>query len=131
MNDRADSLTRLLDLREQINQLFEAWVSSPEVITAHGAWLPVADLVETENGYTLVLDLPGVDPGAVGVEATERVVTVFGERPYPAAADDVVHRIERGYGRFVRQVELPRPIELARIEKLYADGVFIVSLMTA
>ena len=43
-------------------------------------WAPRVDLSETEDGYTLKLDLPGLDKKDITVNFQDGVLTISGER---------------------------------------------------
>lgn len=128
MKTASGPLTRLLDLRERMNQLFDELVQPVEHAGRQVVWAPVADVAETEDGYALHLELPGIDPAAVAVEVVERSVCIRGRRPYPADDPESVHRIERQYGAFSRTFELPEPVSPVQFRRIYENGVLIVVL---
>lgn len=68
---------------------------------------PAAEWVDTGTELLLLLDLPGVDVGALQVEHGEGFVTVRGERP---AQPGSLHS-ERPSGAFARTLPLPLPVQ--------------------
>ncbi|ACL64192.1 hypothetical protein A2cp1_0840 [Anaeromyxobacter dehalogenans 2CP-1] len=60
---------------------------------------PSADIVETEAGFQVVLDLPGLDPAAIKLDIENDTLTVQADRKQPALADGAnLHRSERRFG---------------------------------
>ncbi|MGH9480907.1 MAG: Hsp20/alpha crystallin family protein [Terriglobales bacterium] len=86
------------------------------------AWTPRTDVVETEQGYQLSLDLPGVKREELDIQVNRDTVTIKGERKL-AASPEAYHRVERPYGAFSRVFLLPDLVNQPAIEAKLADGV--------
>lgn len=90
---------------------------------------PPMDIEETEAGYQLSLDVPGVNPDDIQIELEDGHVSVSGERHGPAESEDVTwRRIERSFGPFQRKFRLPKLVDQERIEANYEHGVLTVLL---
>ncbi len=90
---------------------------------------PFANLAETESGYELTLDLPGIDASLVSVELNDGQLIVSGERKAEAETDGkTYHRVERRYGKFRRVLSIPAPVNEDAITADYKDGVLTVVL---
>jgi HSP20 family protein len=97
-----------------------------------GAVNPPLDIVESEVGYTVQLDLPGVLAENVSVEFKEGRLWVAGERlAEPRKEGNKYHRLERRTGKFRRVVGLPEDVANDRIEADFRDGVLRISLPKA
>ena len=94
-------------------------------------WTPALDISETEAGYTLVVDLPGVAADSLTIGVERGVLTLKGERAAVAGDGRRWHRAERGTGAFVRQVTLPTHVDTARISATLEHGVLTVTLPKA
>jgi HSP20 family molecular chaperone IbpA len=71
-------------------------------------WEPPVDVFETERDLSILVALPGVEPGCIEIGVSGGAVMVAGERPVPPAfRAAAVHRLEIPYGRFERRIELP------------------------
>jgi HSP20 family protein len=45
-----------------------------------GAWVPQVDIKEDEQGFSVLMDLPGVDPKQVAVTIDRGILTIRGNR---------------------------------------------------
>jgi HSP20 family molecular chaperone IbpA len=72
------------------------------------AWEPAVDLLETSEGLSVEIALPGVAPDVLEVSLESGSVVVRGERAFPAKQQRaVIYRLEIPYGRFERRIPLP------------------------
>lgn len=90
-------------------------------------WAPRADVVESDQGYLLDLDLPGVKREELDIQVDHETVTIKGERKL-AASPEAYHRVERPYGSFSRVFLLPDFVNPAGIEAKLNDGVLHLTL---
>ena len=96
-----------------------------------GAQRPAMDVAETETGYTLSFDLPGMAKEQVKVTIDGRNVAVEASaEPADAGAEGtrIVYR-ERRVPRFARSVTLPVEIDAAASQARFADGVLTLTLV--
>ena len=90
---------------------------------------PSADVLETEAGYRVVVDLPGLDPASIKLQVEKDTLSIQAERKQPAlAAGETVHRSERAFGTFFRSFALPRGVDATKVEASYDAGVLAVAL---
>ena len=119
----------LLDIHDQVNRLFEGTV--PFLPNANGSpWVPPVDIHETESGYTLQMDLPGIKAEDVRVRMIDGTLTIEGER----RADETkgrTHRVERLSGSFSRSFSLRTPVDPRGIRATCKDGVLEVTVPRA
>lgn len=93
------------------------------------SFVPAMDVEETESGYQLSLDVPGVDPDNIHIELEDGHVTIHGERHAGTESDQVTwRRVERSFGEFRRKFRLPEVVDQERIEANYENGVLTVGL---
>ncbi|WP_062312393.1 Hsp20/alpha crystallin family protein [Demequina rhizosphaerae] len=94
-----------------------------------GAFSPALDVEETEDGYTMHVELPGVKPEEVDVSLEENVLTVSGERNfYEEKTAEGFRRVERRFGRFHRAVRLPDRVDPDNVKATYKDGLLTVTV---
>ena len=113
------------DLDRLAERVFSASVDLGQSMRA----MPM-DLYRDGDHWTLVCDLPGVDPASVDVDVDGRVQTIRAERPGgPEGVEWLV--AERTTGTFARQLTLGDGVDLEGIEASYADGVLTLTLPVA
>lgn len=98
---------------------------------ADAAQRPAMDVAETETGYTLSFDLPGMAKEQVKVTIDGRNVSVEASAEGPASSAEgarVVYR-ERRVPRFARSVALPVEIDAGASQARFADGVLTLTLV--
>jgi len=105
--------------------------------------VPAAEVHETPEAYEVVLELPGVDKGAIEVKATDRTLLISAERRsqrqlpseaaasegHPAAAAPPHGPLlsEFRYGTWSRSFRFPQPIERDQLQAVYRDGLLTVT----
>ena len=94
---------------------------------ALAGWAPAVDIQETEKEYLVKADLPEVKKEDVKTEFEEGVLTVEGERRIEKEEKGKkFHKIERGYGKFVRRFALPTEVDGSKATADFKDGVLNV-----
>jgi HSP20 family protein len=121
------SLLRELGLPSRLARLFE------EVGGERGAsTLPVApavDIAESDAGYTVTAELPGVKREDVTVELHDGVLTIRGEKRSEREEKKERSRwIERTFGEFRRSFTLPKDASQDKIEAAFKDGVLTLKI---
>jgi HSP20 family protein len=92
-------------------------------------WSPPVDIYETENELVLKADVPEIDPKNVTIQMENGTLTLKGERRFDEQGNGRgFHRIERGYGSFVRAFSLPDTVEPDKVKADYKNGVLTVVL---
>lgn len=114
------------------------WDALRELLTAQervdrpagqgAAWNPAVDLYETDDGYVIVAELPGLTTGDIEITAQDGALLLRGERRPPAVCPDQYHQIERGHGAFARRFAFPQPIDASAIGASFADGILTVKV---
>ena len=122
----AEELSRL---QNEINDLFEF----PDVFPRRGIFdrtsSPALDLVESEDGFTMYCDLPGMDQKNLELSVASNVLTIKGERKAAEKGKDAkVYRNETWAGTFQRTLAIPSAIDADKIEAELKDGVLSVYL---
>ncbi len=93
------------------------------------SWTPKSDVFETDESLIIQVDIPGVDAQQVDVQCEKGRVSITGERSFSANVPKrQYYRIENSYGAFERSFDLPRTVDLTRIEAKYHDGVLTLTI---
>lgn len=107
--------------QDSLSRLFSEPASRP--------WSPAVDIFENENELVLKADVPDVDPKEVGIQIENGTLTLKGERKFEEHRNGkAYHRIERGYGSFVRAFTLPDTVDPEKVKADYKNGVLTVTL---
>ncbi len=94
-----------------------------------GEWKPLMDVVETKDGVTLKVEVPGVKQEDISISLEDDVLTVKGERKHESEVkEDGYSRIERSYGAFERSVVVPKTLDATNVKATYKDGVLEIQL---
>ena len=131
------SLIRYNNPWNLLNNLQRDLYSNPEysrlndddasVATAN--WAPSVDISEDENAFTLLADIPGVDPKDIEISMEKGVLTIKGERQSENIEEkENYRRIERQSGQFYRRFTLPDSADADKIEAKSEHGVLTVTI---
>lgn len=93
-------------------------------------WAPSADVLETEDAFIVIVELPGVDREDVAVEVKSRTLWVYGERRFEkfCEGEGVYHSLERSYGPFARRFTLPKGVDRAGVSAKFKNGLLEITL---
>lgn len=94
-------------------------------------WLPLVDIRETEHEYQIDVEVPAVAADDLAVSVADGVLTVSGERKSvdsTESSDSRVHRVERRFGRFTRNFQLPEDADHEAISAESKDGVLYLKI---
>ena len=98
----------------------------------HGSrtdWRFDVDIVESETGFHLIADLPGVRVEDVDIEIEKDRLVVSGKRTDCQRDDQHRHvRRERQFGDFRRVFTLPETIDRERVDANFENGVLTIDL---
>ncbi|MCS6242425.1 MAG: Hsp20/alpha crystallin family protein [Opitutus sp.] len=102
--------------------------STPPPEDSQSARKPVYRLVENGDGYSLIVQLPGVDKAGMDVVAKNGVLSIRGRREWhKPAAWKLIHR-ESSDANFALEFSYDARIEADRIQAVIANGVLTVTL---
>lgn len=91
---------------------------------------PAVDVHEDAEQLVLRAELPGVKREDIDIQLDANVLTLKGERKLEQeeAEGRRYHRIERSYGTFVRQFQLPTNVDGTKIDAQFADGILTLRI---
>jgi HSP20 family protein len=120
-------------LSSEIEELFSELWQVPRFARMRQGFRPQVDCYRSDEppGFTVVLELPGVDPADVTVEAVGGSLVVSGERRRERAAGRHYEVMELDYGPFRRQIPLPGDIDVAQARATYERGLLTIVLPAA
>ncbi len=117
----------LEDVQARLNRVFLDTL--PRRVDDFGDWAPPVDIEETETEYLVKAELPEMKKEQVKVEMLDGVLSIEGERKQEKEEKSKrFHKVERSYGKFVRQFGLPPEVDAAKVQAEFKDGVLNVHL---
>ena len=92
----------------ELDRLFQEAVQIGDTHLPVGEWQPCIDIVETAGSVFILAEVPGFRAGDLTVEVRGTRVTLGGVKttPLPSAQRIKFHCMERGHGRFVREIQI-------------------------
>lgn len=89
---------------------------------------PDCDIVESDDEFKILLDLPGLSKKEIGISLKDNVLTIKGEREVTLSEGEEFKRQERTRGAFARSFALPENVNKAEVNASFRNGVLTVSM---
>jgi HSP20 family protein len=117
-------------LQEEIEELFAEMWQVPRFSGLRHGFRPNIDCFHTDDphAFTVVAELPGVDPASIRVIAADRVLVIAGMRTRPPVPGRVYQQMEIEYGPFRRQIQLSEEIDPDQARARFERGVLTIEL---
>ncbi len=129
---RWDPFREMMALRNTMERLMED-VERPLWRAETSEFLRLAvDVSETDDSFIVKASLPGINPEDLDISMTDNVLTIKGEIKMEEEKEGEKYHIrERRYGRFMRSLTFPVPVDADKIEATYENGVLTLVLPKA
>lgn len=122
-----DSWYEMESLKEGLHDLVEgSTCPSPFGDNARrlGQFRPVADVIETEEDFLILVELPGLDREDVFLELHGKELAVSGDRKPPTDRAGAAFQVmERSYGCFSRRFVLPEDADGMGVQARMKSGL--------
>ena len=110
----------MLTLRQSPFDLFERL--EQQIATAER--VPNAEILDSETGYTVRLELPGVDRDSIDIKATARNLVITAERPATNTDDNNAPLLsEFRSGTWSRSFRFPHSLSREEVTANFRDGI--------
>jgi HSP20 family protein len=131
--ERLEPLREIDTLQRQMNRLFDTLIPTTNGNETPGLTLsPAAELEETDDAIHLRLEVPGLEPKDINLEATRESILISGERKTETRTEkNGVTRSEFRYGKFQRVIPLPSQIKNDKVQAEYKNGILHLTLPKA
>lgn len=140
----ARALHPFLDLRREVDHLFDDFFSSdfswrpfgrrlvetwPFERLGSGPVAPRFDVVETDAGYEISAELPGMDERGIEVTVSDGILMLKGEKKEEKEEQKKSYYLsERRHGAIQRSIALPEGVDEEKISATFDKGVLTLSL---
>lgn len=94
-----------------------------------GVCYPSLDVYENSDELCIEVEIPGVSPEEMNVEVMGRTLIVSGMK-----RDNLVNkgvrfiRMERGFGKFRRELDIPELFDLEKVDARFSDGILTIKI---
>jgi HSP20 family protein len=104
-------------------------LNEDDASVATANWAPSVDISENEKNFTLLADIPGVDPKDIEISMEKGVLTIKGERSSENVEEgENFRRVERESGQFYRRFTLPDSADADKIQAKSEHGVLKITI---
>lgn len=126
----SSNFNRLGDFQVDIENLFDHFFGNQQTASASPLKLvPPANVTESETGYRLVMELPGVSADDVSIEMKENRLVVSGKKIVPESGEgERIAKSERRGGEFSRKFEFASQVDADAISAEFKDGLLSIEL---
>ncbi|MBN2035602.1 MAG: Hsp20/alpha crystallin family protein [Chitinispirillaceae bacterium] len=95
-----------------------------------GTVYPHVDITESDTGFKISADLPGLSKDEIKVSVENDVLSISGEKKQETEKreKDRYYHYERSFGQFSRSFSLPSNVDSKHIEATYTNGVLEINL---
>ncbi len=134
----------LAELRQEVDRLFDSFfgdwprwpfgrgrtaIEPTRDWSGFGRLVPSVDVSETDKGFEIAAELPGMDEKDIEIALGEGVLTIKGEkREETEKKEKDYYRSERRYGSFRRSFALPEGVDQDKISADFKKGVLTIAL---
>ena len=125
----SDPWSLLEQMRNEINRLAENRESGDEGsnIIATSDWAPPVDILERDDAFVILADIPGVDPADIEINMENGVLSIKGQR-LNQEDRKAYKRAERAQGTFYRRFSMPDTADPERITARSKLGVLEITI---
>ena len=118
------------DLETIVQHLFGGTATSTtQFKTERCSWVPRANVLESDAGYNVQLELPGLSAEDFSVEIKEGVLEISGESKQAELAEgEKSLRRERTAGKFRRSFEFSTTVDADKISADFKHGVLTLNV---
>jgi len=97
-----------------------------------GVCYPALDVYENSEELCIEVEIPGVSPDEVNVEVIGRSLIISGTKKDPLLNKGVRYiRMERSFGKFSRELDIPERFDIEKIDAKFADGLLSIKVSIA
>jgi HSP20 family protein len=116
---------------DELDRVFGAEPGFEFPVPSGRIWSPQIEVLEQDNKFFVLVDLPGLKKENVKVEVTHDELTIEGERKLEKEEPvEGLYRTERTYGTFCRRIAIPEYVKAEEAVAIFKDGVLRIEMPT-
>jgi len=123
-------MTSFQNIQEEMDRIFDDFFTTGkrEGLVEAG-WYPAVDVLEDTDKFTLKAEVPGLTEKDVQIAVEENAISIRGEKKEEKEEKGMhYHKLERSYGAFSRNFQLPSNVNREQISAQYRDGILEITL---
>ena len=115
-------------MAKSINRHFQ-FVGSAKNFRSGQLWYPAADVYQTPEGWVVRVELAGVSAEDIDIDIQGNVLYIAGcRKDRSCSAGATYQQMEITYSNFEKTLRFPAPIDGAKLENQFEDGLLIIHL---
>lgn len=120
----------LATLHSEMDDLFNSFFGSWPTYE-HKLW-PATDVADNEEAVIVKAELPGCKADDIDISVHGNTLTISGEKKHQDEKKEKgCYHLERSYGSFRRDLNLPSDVDTAKVDAACKDGVLTITLPKA
>ena len=117
------------DLWDEMDRWWQSALANPWRPFRSQSMFPAMDVFEKDGKFQIHAELPGMTQDDIDIRVEGDTMTISGEKTQTQNVEDKdVHRSERSYGRFSRQVMLPQGADTDNVTAEFRNGVLQIEM---
>lgn len=130
MAARFESLFLISRFQAELDRLFQEAMQIGENDLPLGEWQPAIDVIETPAAVLILAEMPGFAAADLRIEVRGTRILISGTKSVclPDAQRIKFHCLERGHGRFSREIHVFSPVNTHQGTARLADGLLTLEL---
>lgn len=115
-------------LRRQMDAFYGALSGGTLPMPSAGVF-PLTNVTEDGENYYVRAEMPGITSDELNIQVTAEGISISGERKIPTEGNNVkYHRREREAGKFSRLINLPKKVDVDKVEASMKNGILKVTI---
>jgi len=128
---KVDPIREMMDVRDSFDRFIDNFFGRNLGLDL-AEWQPAVDVYEDENNIFLRASIPGVKKENIKITLSGDTITLSGKtEDAKEVKRDNYYRKEIRTGSFTRSFTLPCPVDRAKVNATYKDGILEVTLPKA
>jgi len=122
----------LTRLHEEMDDLLNSFFRGCDMPFFERSRFPAIDIADNENEVVIKAEVPGCKADDVDISVHGNTLTISGEKKQEEEKKEKgYYHIERSYGSFRRDLNIPTEVDTSKVEAVCKDGILTITLPKA